>query len=98
MTEICLHGIEIQFPCQDCIQNSFFDPPPTQLVRRFLLKRSKDVSGVSGTGIVAQGAQFADGICVMEWLTKISSIAIYKSADELIEIHGHEGSTEIVWE
>jgi len=37
-------------------------------MRRFLLVRDCDPSGVSGTGIVAEGVQFSDGTAVMHWL------------------------------
>lgn len=66
-------------------------------VRLFNLVRSEDKSGISGTGVVAEGVEFSDGQCVMRWLTDKSSIAIYKNAERLISIHGHEGATQIKW-
>ncbi len=66
-------------------------------VRRFNLQRSQDVSGVSGTGVVAEGVEFDDGTCVMRWKTTTSSTAVYHSAVELLHIHGHEGATRIEW-
>ena len=36
-------------------------------MRVFALIRDVDVSGVSGTGVVAEGVQFSDGTCVLRW-------------------------------
>lgn len=60
---------------------------------KFELVRNEDVSGSSGTGIVAQGVIFDDGTCAMRWLTTMASTAIYKDIEELQAIHGHEGRT-----
>jgi len=46
-------------------------------MRQFKLVRNVDVSGVSGTGHVAEGVQFGNGKCVLNWLTQYSSVAIY---------------------
>lgn len=59
------------------------------------LKRNQDISGVSGTGIVAVGVQLPSGQCVIEWLTFTSSIGIYRNVEHITEVHGHEGSTEV---
>ena len=66
-------------------------------MRRFVLNRLEDESGISGTGIVAEGIQFSTGKCAMGWLTSVSSIAIYNSIEELEFIHGHAGMTQLVW-
>lgn len=66
-------------------------------MRRFHLDREVDISGVSGTGIVCEGVEFSDGQVVIQWLTDLSSIAVYKCIDDLIAIHGHEGSTKLSW-
>lgn len=70
---------------------------PSPIGKRFFLKRTEDVSGVSGTGRVAFGIQMPSGKVVIEWLTATSSEGIYNSVEECIHIHGHEGSTEIEW-
>ena len=67
-------------------------------MRIFHLERSEDLSGVSGTGRVAEGVEFADGQCVLSWLTQLHSIAVYPRIEDLIAIHGHEGKTRIVFE
>lgn len=67
-------------------------------MRRFVLNRIEDESGVSGTGIVAEGIQFSDGRCVLRWLTQVHSIAIYQNVGEVEVVHGHQGKTVIVWQ
>jgi hypothetical protein len=62
-------------------------------MRLFYLKRATDVSGTSGTGIVAEGVEFTNGQCVLHWFGSFSSIAIYPTLKELINIHGHGGKT-----
>lgn len=66
-------------------------------MRRFILNRKEDVSGISGTGIVAEGIEFSRGKCVIAWLTEYESLAIYDSIEELEVIHCHEGKTIIEW-
>ena len=62
-------------------------------MRRFQLVRSEDVSGSSGTGIVAQGVEFDDGTAAMHWLVAPSSTTLYGSTTDIVTIHGHEGRT-----
>jgi hypothetical protein len=71
-------------------------PPPTKM-RRFVMDRDVDVSGMSGTGIVAEGVVFTDGTAVLRWLTEHTSTAIYPTVGELITIHGHGGTTRLHW-
>ena len=70
-------------------------------VRTLRLVREEDMSGVSGTGIVAVGVMFPTGRVVLEWLdttkTGIRSLGIYGSIDEVVVIHGHGGATTVVW-
>lgn len=67
------------------------------VLRKFILDRVEDVSGNSGTGIVAVGTMFPSGFCVMEWTTPIKSMGIYHSIAELEALHGHGGKTVIKW-
>ena len=66
-------------------------------MRRFLVVRKEDETGISGTGTVAEGVVFWDGTCVIKWTTDTSSLGIYKSHVEMIHLHGHEGKTFIQW-
>lgn len=67
------------------------------LARRFALRRDEDLTGVSGTGIVAEGVEFWDGKVVMRWRSLTASTAIYDSVQHVEEIHGHEGRTRVCW-
>jgi len=66
-------------------------------IRRFVLDRREDHSGVSGTGIVAEGVRFTDGTVALRWLTETTSTALYHDMDDLITVHGHQGSTAVAW-
>lgn len=66
-------------------------------MRRFLLYRIEDESGVSGTGLVAEGVQFTGGKCVLFWVTTYKSIGVYDNLEQLEKIHGHNGKTKVVW-
>lgn len=74
--------------------------PNEPFVRPFSLYRHHDVSGLSGEGIVADGAVFPSGKAIMEWRggeQGLTSVATYPDVATLIAIHGHNGSTEIHW-
>ena len=66
--------------------------------RRFELHRDEDATGISGTGIVAEGVEFRDGVVCLRWLTEWpSSVVHYERGMESVEaIHGHNGRTRIV--
>ena len=67
-------------------------------MRHFVLVRTQDVSGVSGTGVVAEGVVFDDGRVVMRWLTNgVHAIVIHKNVENLLKIHGHGGKTVLRW-
>ncbi len=66
-------------------------------MRRFVLWRKEDQTGVSGTGIVAQGIQFGDGRVSLRWLSDHASTANFDSIDDVRAIHGHDGATVVDW-
>lgn len=66
------------------------------MIRRFVVRRHADVSGVSGTGVVAEGVQF-DKHCIVCWLSKLDSIEITPDTETFLKIHGHDGKTVIEW-
>jgi hypothetical protein len=73
-------------------------PKPTRVLpRRFLLQRDEDVSGVSGTGVVAEGTKFSNGKVVMTWLSATPTVTVYESLDAIERIHGHDGRTKLEW-
>ena len=62
----------------------------------FALIRDVDASGVSGTGIVAEGVEFSNGKVVLCWVTRYRSVAVYDSMAEMMAVHGHDGSTYLM--
>ena len=66
-------------------------------MKLFILNRTEDESGVSGTGTVAEGVQFGNGKCALSWLTEHSSVALYDDIVTLEAIHGHDGKTVVEW-
>ena len=66
-------------------------------MKTFLLVRNEDVSGVSGTGVIAEGVEFENGKCVLGWLPLYRSVSMYDSVDEMEAVHGHNGRTYIEW-
>lgn len=66
-------------------------------MRRFVLHRDKDVSGVSGTGDVADGVEFDDGSCVVYWRGVHRSLEHWQNWQECEEVHGHGGLTRVVF-
>lgn len=66
-------------------------------MRRFVLERKEDVSGTSGTGVVAEGVEFSNGWVNLHWISQLGSMEMCESIKVLMEIHGHEGRTVIKW-
>lgn len=66
-------------------------------MRRFLLVRDEDVSGVSGTGVVADGVVFRDGATVLRWRGDDASTAVWGDLTAAMRIHGHGGLTRVEW-
>lgn len=66
-------------------------------MRRFELYRDEDATGVSGTGVVAEGVEFWDGTAALRWRSQFTSTAIYRAMTDVEAIHGHAGLTRIVW-
>lgn len=65
----------------------------------FVLMRDTDVSGVSGTGVVADGVAFPDGTVALRWRGgNPTSVVFHDNGVESVEaIHGHGGATRLVW-
>lgn len=74
-------------------------------MRTFHLQRDSDVSGISGTGLVAEGVQFSDGTTVLRWCAAVTSrpdhvrptTVVHDDVQSVIGLHGHGGATRIVW-
>jgi hypothetical protein len=58
-------------------------------MRRFVMSREFDVSGVSGTGLVLEGVLFSTGVVVVHWLTPPprGSISLWDSLEQFLSIH-----------
>ena len=58
-------------------------------MRRFVMHRRFDASGVSGTGLVLEGVQFSTGVVVVHWLTPPprGSISVFDSLEQFLAIH-----------
>jgi hypothetical protein len=70
---------------------------PAELPRRFHLFREIDYTGASGTGIVADGCQFPDGVTVVRWRGVHASTVVWADLADAVAIHGHDGATRVVW-
>lgn len=69
----------------------------TRAMRRFVLDRSEDLTGVSGTGVVAEGVVFSTGWVALTWLSHTFSLVFYPGIESVYRIHGHDGKTVVVW-
>lgn len=67
-------------------------------MRTFTLERIEDETGISGTGTVAQGAEFDDGVVALRWIVgEHRSTVIWPSMTAVEAIHGHGGRTVVRW-
>lgn len=67
-------------------------------MRRFVLRRIEDETGLSGTGDVAWGVLFPDGVAVTRWcVTDVRQTCVWKSLADVEYVHGHGGKTELVF-
>lgn len=64
---------------------------------RFWLIRDIDVTGVSGEGRVAEGVRFTDGSVALRWRGPYASTAVWDGIDDVLAVHGHNGSTRVEW-
>lgn len=69
----------------------------TEMIRRFRLHRIEDVSGVSGTGVVADGVVFPDGHAAIHWRGQWPTTTSHPSMESVLAVHGHGGATRVVW-
>ena len=65
--------------------------------RPFVLRRGEDVSGVSGTGDVAEGVVFGDGTVALRWRSETASTVLWSSLVDALTVHGHDGRTTVVF-
>lgn len=67
--------------------------------RRFELHRDTDITGVSGTGIVAEGIAFTDGVVALRWRSEWPTSVVFhdRGVEAVRAVHGHGGATRLVW-
>lgn len=65
--------------------------------RLFVLFRKVDNTGTSGTGVVAEGVCFSNGKVALHWLSHLGAVNVYDSMDVCVQLHGHQGNTDVVW-
>lgn len=67
-------------------------------VKPFYLLRHVDLTGTSGTGIVAMGAVMPSGQVFMEWVASNHvSWNMFDNIEDVNKINGHDGNTEIIF-
>lgn len=66
--------------------------------RCFQLVRHIDVSGISGTGVVAEGVEWSDGTVALHWGGRYPTTTVWPDGvHALLTVHGHNGATTIRW-
>jgi hypothetical protein len=65
--------------------------------RIFELVRYRDLSGISGTGVVAEGCVFTDGSVALRWRGNNPATAVWPDLGSVLAVHGHYGATEVRW-
>lgn len=73
--------------------------PLTTLPRAFILQRDVDVTGVSGTGVVAWGVEFPDGVCALRWTSQWPTSVVFhdRGMEGVRAVHGHDGKTQVMY-
>lgn len=79
---------------------SISEAVPALSARTFKLLRHTDISGISGTGVVAEGAVWSDGGVVLHWTGRWPTTTVWEHGgiEAVVAIHGHEGASEIIWD
>lgn len=75
-------------------------------MRRFTIVRDRDDTGISGTGVVAEGIEFTDGTVAVRWRGPIehpwgtthATTVIHPDIENVIVLHGHGGATRVEWD
>lgn len=65
-------------------------------VRFFQLHRDVDLTGFSGTGVVADGVVWPDGTVSLRWRGPVRTTVEASCLTDIETIHGHDGATRVV--
>ena len=79
------------------------------MTRTFRVQRDQDITGVSGTGVVANGCTFPDGTTVVRWrelpqdhpnyLRGVrATTVVFPNVEAVEALHGHNGATHLAWD
>ena len=69
-----------------------------QKPRLFQLVRHTDVSGVRGTGTLADGVEWPDGAVILRWRGRWPVTSVWEGGlDALLAVHGQGGRTQVHW-
>ena len=88
-------GSAEQYGSEEFAPESLIPKAPARLapegIRVFTVARRMDETGVSGTGVVIEGAVLATGQCIVHWLypPPRGGIAIFDSMSDFIRVHIH---------
>jgi|GEM_PF-6394194 len=82
------------FEAYDLLYSAWPEIPAPRL---FALERDTDVSGISGTGRVADGVLWPDGTVTVRWRGQRPSTVNWNSIEDVAAINGHGGATRIVF-
>lgn len=66
-------------------------------IKRFRLYRNEDKIGISGTGLIADGVQFANGKVCVHWFGETQSIVVWDNIKDMEKVNCHNGSTRIIF-
>ena len=82
-------------PEQNRAENDLKPKPPPRLapqgIRTFTVCRQIDETGVSGEGVIIEGALMGTGQCMVHWLypPPRGGIAIFDSMEDFLKVHVH---------
>ena len=62
-------------------------PPKRVVAQAFQMVREKDDTGVSGTGVVAEGCVFGNGKCAVCWTSATPCVQVWDSFEAFKAVH-----------
>jgi hypothetical protein len=95
--EIAALRLDLERAREERIMAALWGSTDEHAPRIFSLWRNEDVTGVSGTGLVAHGVEFHDGAVVIRWSSETPSTVVWSGLDDAMRVHGHDGRTRVVW-